>query len=85
MLQTVRITSKRQITIPAKIFRRLKLQEGDALTLDTDGERVIMRKAQAFLDELAGSVSLPEKYRGMSLDTVIAKAKEEYFRERYQP
>jgi AbrB family looped-hinge helix DNA binding protein len=79
MLQTARITSKRQITIPALIFKKLNLQEGDSLLVEVENKRIVMSKSQQLLDDLAGSVSIPGRYRGKSLDSIIKQAKKEYF------
>jgi AbrB family looped-hinge helix DNA binding protein len=79
MLQTVRITSKRQITIPARIFNLLGLNEGDKLIVEVDSNKIIMQKAQLLLDELAGSLKTPQRYKNKSLDFIIREAKKEYF------
>jgi antitoxin PrlF len=41
------ISSKGQITVPLEIRRRLGLKEGDRVEFVVDGERTIMRPAQA--------------------------------------
>jgi len=79
MLKTVRITSKRQITIPAAIFKRLNLNEGDRLIVNIDQGKIVMEKAKALLDELAGSLKPPAEYRNKSLDFIINDAKRKYF------
>jgi AbrB family looped-hinge helix DNA binding protein len=79
MLQTVRITSKRQITIPVKIFNQLDLNKGDRLIVEVDSNRIIFQKAQQLLDELAGSLGIPQRYKNKSLDFIIREAKKEYF------
>lgn len=80
MIQTVRITSKRQITIPAELFRALNLAEGDRLAAQVEKGRLLMQKSQNILDEIAGSLVVPRKYKGMPLDKIIDKAKKEYFK-----
>jgi AbrB family looped-hinge helix DNA binding protein len=80
MLQTVRITSKRQITIPVKIFKRLKLNKGDRLSIEIESNKMVMQKAQVILDNLAGSVKLPNKYKNKPIDYIIRESKKEYFR-----
>jgi len=79
MQSIVRISSKRQITIPAKIFDQLNLQEGDRLLFNLQEDKIIVQKSQQALDELAGSVKLPEKYKSKSLDFIITDAKSDYF------
>lgn len=79
MLQTVRITSKRQITIPSKIFSQLNLNEGDRLIVEADSKRIVMKKTQQVLDEVAGFLNIPKKFKKKSLDFIIREAKKEYF------
>lgn len=80
MIQTVRITSKRQITIPAGLFRALNLAEGDRLAAQVEKGKLTMQKSQDILDEVAGSLVLPNKFKGMPLDKIIENAKKDYFR-----
>lgn len=80
MLQTVKISSKRQITIPAKVYDALNLSEGDRLIVELHENKIVLQKAQTLLDEVAGSVELPERYRGKSMEFIIRDAKSEYFK-----
>jgi len=81
MFQTVRITSKRQISIPVNVFNHLGLKTGDNLLInvDFDNERIIMEKQEKILNQLAGFLKLPKKYKNKSLEQIISDAKREYF------
>ena len=79
MLQTVKISSKRQITIPVDIFNLLSLEEGDRLVVNIDEGKIVMEKSQKILDELAGSLTLPKKYNNKPIDFIIRDSKQEYF------
>ena len=79
MLQTVRISSKRQITIPVDIFNYLALNEGDRLIVNIDEGKIVMEKSQKLLDKMAGSLYLPKKFKNKSLDFIIRDSKQEYF------
>ncbi len=79
MLQTVKISSKRQITIPVIIFNSLGLNEGDRLVVNIDEGKIIMEKSQKILDEIAGSLTLPKKYKNKPLDFIIRDSRREYF------
>jgi AbrB family looped-hinge helix DNA binding protein len=79
MKQTVKITSKRQITIPIKLFRKLGLKKGDHLILRDSGGRINMKKSEDLINDLAGSITPPKKYRKLNIDKMIKKAKLEYF------
>jgi AbrB family looped-hinge helix DNA binding protein len=82
MFKTVRITSKRQISIPVNIFNYLGLKKGDALLInvDFDNERIIMEKQEKILNQLAGFLKLPKKYKNKSLEKIVSDAKRNYFR-----
>jgi AbrB family looped-hinge helix DNA binding protein len=43
IVPSVTISSKRQITIPAEIFRLLELKEGQKLMVEVDGDRIILK------------------------------------------
>ncbi len=75
MLQTVRITNKRQITIPVRIFNQPGLNQGNKLIVEVNSNKIIMQKAQLLLDKLAGSLKTPVRYRNKSLDFIIREAK----------
>lgn len=82
MLQTVRITDKRQITIPSKIFSRLSLNRGDRLSVEIQDNRLILQKSQMLLDTIAGILKKPKKYENRSLDFIIKDAKRTYFQKK---
>lgn len=79
MVETTKVTSKRQITIPVKLFKELGLKEGDELILRIENNQIILQKAQDQLDSIAGSLPLPSKYQGIPLEMIIREAKSEYF------
>lgn len=79
MLQTVSISSKRQITIPAKIYNHFGLSRGLKLIITIDSDKIILQKAQALLDEVAGTIKLPKRFKNKPLESVVNEAKTEYF------
>lgn len=82
MLHTVKITSKRQITIPIKAYKQLHLDKDDQLTIRVVANSLVLQKAQSLLDSLAGSLKLPKKYRNKPLEEIIRQAKKDYFENR---
>lgn len=76
------ITSKRQFTIPADVFRQLNLKEGQRLLVSTKGGQIRIEPALALIERLAGSVKVPTRFGGLTSDQIIQKAKEEYFSKR---
>jgi AbrB family looped-hinge helix DNA binding protein len=57
-MRMVRISAKRQVTIPAAVLHRAGLAAGDAVMVDVDAAgRVVLTKADAVVDRHAGSVT----------------------------
>jgi AbrB family looped-hinge helix DNA binding protein len=44
-MRTVKVTSKRQLTIPVNICKELLIKEGDTLLVDVDGDKIVLTKA----------------------------------------
>lgn len=74
------ITSKRQLTIPSILFRTFGLSEGEKVLVSSENDFIKITKFNNLLDELAGSVKIPKRYRGLSSEAIIKKAKYEYFK-----
>lgn len=79
MIKTIKITSKRQITLPVQIFNSLGLRQGDRLSVDASDGKIVLQKPEVILDELYGSLKLPAQLRGLSPDEIISRAKKNYF------
>lgn len=79
MRQLATITSKRQLTIPVRIFEKLALGEGERVVVAEEKGKIIIRPAKNLVEELAGAISLPKRFKGLSLEKIIQKAKREYF------
>jgi len=79
MYTSVRISSKRQVTIPAAVYSLLGLSQGDKLVVEVKNNTLTLSKAQLLLDTVAGSVQLPRKYKKKSLNYIIKKSKQVYF------
>lgn len=56
-MPSVTISSKRQITIPAEIFRLLELQEGQKLMVTVEGDRIILTARPLNLTQALGGVT----------------------------
>ena len=69
-----RITSKGQITIPKAVREALNLAEGDQVVFRViEGERAILARTPDLL-ELAGSVPVPARVRGLEWDEIRRRA-----------
>ncbi len=67
------ITSKRQMTIPAKLFRELNLQEGDRLIVTEVGGELRLKKATTMVMMYAGL--LAPQGKSVDFDKAISQAK----------
>lgn len=79
-MKTTTITSKRQITIPAVVFREAKLLEKQKLFVKNIGSRVVLTPVTQAIDELAGSLKTPARWKNKDLDQIISEAKNEYLK-----
>ena len=82
MTHSATITSKRQLTIPARIFRAAKLREGERVHITYHDGALMVEPARALVRRLAGSVSVPARQRHVGLDTLIRRSRAAYFGKR---
>jgi AbrB family looped-hinge helix DNA binding protein len=69
-----RLTSKGQITIPKPVRDALELKEGDQVVFRVlEGGQAILARTPDLLD-LAGSVPVPAKLRGVSWEEIRRRA-----------
>ncbi len=85
MSQMATITSKKQLTIPAEVFRKAGLQIGQRVIVSEENGSLKITSAEALVEKLAGSVPIPKKWQGKDLDQIIDEARDEYFRSKYSP
>lgn len=84
MNQLATITSKKQLTIPAKLFKKAGLKEGEKVIVSEENGSLKITSAVKLVEELAGSVKVPEHLRGKNIDEITEQAAEQYFREKYR-
>jgi AbrB family looped-hinge helix DNA binding protein len=53
-MQTLRINTRGQITIPAELRKRLGIRIGTRITLTEEGARLVMTPIERLLDEIQG-------------------------------
>ena len=75
------ITSKRQLTIPADIFRKVKMKDGQKVIITEKDGLITISKVNDLVDKLAGSLDTPKKWQNKSGEEIVQTAKEEYFKE----
>lgn len=84
MTQSATITSKKQLTLPTKLFEKAGLRIGQKVLISEEGGRLIITPSERLVEELAGSVPVPKRWKGKDINTIIEEAKNEYFKEKYE-
>ena len=81
-MQTATITSKYQFTVPMAIVRRLGLKSGQKVVVSEEKGRVVLTPSRKLVEELAGSLKMPKKWKNKNLDEIIESSKTEYFKKK---
>ena len=84
MNQLATITSKKQLTIPAAIFRQAGLEIGQRVIVSEENGSLKITPAERLVEQLAGSVPMPKKWKGKNIDEIIEESRDEYFSKKYQ-
>lgn len=79
MSQLAMITSKRQLTIPSKVFKKVGFEKGDRVIVEEKKGELRIKKAVNLVEELAGSVKVQKHLRGVDVDEAVRIAKERRF------
>ena len=79
MIKTATITSKRQLTIPVSIFNELGLSNVRTMIIEKNNDSLLLTPVKDLINKLSGSVTIPKKYQGLSMDEIIENSKTEYF------
>lgn len=83
MLQLATITSKKQLTLPSKLFNKAGFKIGQKVIVKEENGNLLITPAENLVEELAGSLKMPEKWQGKDIDKIIEEAKDEYYAEKY--
>ena len=78
--QIATITSKRQLTLPSVLFRQAKLKEGQKVRVVFKDGRLFLDPMVDLVEELAGSVSVPQRFKSLSVDQIVSRAKKGRFK-----
>lgn len=76
------ITAKKQLTLPAAVFREARLKEGQKVLVEERNGEVVIKPLARLVRKLSGSLKVPSHWRGKDLEEIIKEAKREYFRHR---
>lgn len=76
------ITSKRQLTLPVALFKKLQFKEGEKVIVQEKDGKMEIESARLLVERLAGSLKVPPRFRKVDVDRAIEIAKSRYFSER---
>ena len=79
MNQITTITSKKQLTIPAEAFRQAGLSIGQRVIVTEENGSLKITPAEKLVEELAGSLEMPKRWKGKSIKWIKNHAIAEYF------
>ena len=86
MVVKARITSKKQLTLPAKLFRAAGLKEGQEIAISLENGRLVLTPPEQMVEQLAGILNdaAPSEWKGRDIDLIIEEARKTYFRRYYK-
>ena len=84
MPQIATITSKKQLTLPAAVFKKARLRIGQKVIVSEEDGHLLIIPAEKLVEDLAGSVSIPARFKNKDIDEVIERAKRKYFQNKYK-
>jgi AbrB family looped-hinge helix DNA binding protein len=76
------VTSKMQLTIPINIARKVGITSGEKVTFEEENGRIVITPVKQVLTELAGSLSMPAKWKSKDIDAIIHDAKAQHFQKK---
>ena len=72
------ITSKRQLTIPSRLFRAVGFKEGQRVLIEDKNGTIVVKSADGVVERLTGSVHVPARFALLEIEEIIRRAKKEY-------
>ncbi|HCR35613.1 hypothetical protein A2130_00810 [Candidatus Woesebacteria bacterium GWC2_33_12] len=77
------ITSKRQFTIPSNLFKIVNYKPQQRLLInvvDADAGLITIKPMSQLVEDMAGSVPVTSEYKNLSLNKMVEKAKDDYYK-----
>lgn len=84
MNQIATVTSKKQLTLPSAVFKKAGFKIGQKVMVSEENGRLLITPAEKLVEELAGSVPVPMKWKGKDTREIIDEAKADYFNKKYR-
>jgi AbrB family looped-hinge helix DNA binding protein len=72
----VRVQEKGQVTIPAQIRKKLKLNKGDLVIFEETEAGVMIRPAEVLVSQALVEIGKALQARGVTLDEIIERGRE---------
>lgn len=83
MNQIATVTSKKQLTLPVALFKKAGFKIGQKVIVSEEDGRLLITPAEKLIEELAGSVMVPNKWKGKNTRQIVNETKNEYFQKKY--
>ncbi|MEE8424046.1 MAG: AbrB/MazE/SpoVT family DNA-binding domain-containing protein [Thermodesulfobacteriota bacterium] len=80
MTEVIKVTSKGQITIPANIRKRLRIDKDSYIAVETIGDYIVMKKVALKLKEISDIIQKSAKEKGITekdIESTILKSRKE--------
>jgi len=77
------ITAKRQLTIPAQLYRELGLKPGQRLSVEKDNGNLVLKPAEESVLKWAGFIKTREPLSDETIEKQIEQAKKLHFQKKY--
>ncbi|MCL6479181.1 MAG: AbrB/MazE/SpoVT family DNA-binding domain-containing protein [Peptococcaceae bacterium] len=78
---TITLSSKRQITVPAEIFRSMQLKKGQKLIIELEGDKIIISaRPESLTKALMGSAKGVFGKNSDEVDKYVRKERQEWDR-----
>lgn len=74
MTYSATLTGKQQLTVPIELFRRLNWEIGQKVLISENNGSLSITSALDLVDQLAGSVPIPQRFKGLSTQQIIEMA-----------
>lgn len=79
MTQMATITDQRQLTIPISFFYEEMFRAGEKVVIEPLSDGIKITPAISMVRKLAGSVTIPDRFKGLTISQLKEKAIKEYF------
>lgn len=76
------ITSKRQLTIPVELYQQFDFKMGQKVIISKASDGIKVEPAAGIVERLFGSVKVPKRLKGLTIEQIITRARKEYWRKR---